>query len=119
MSSELPARSDVLLNDSTSVRWARRRRARARRHGGTDHHGAEPGHQQVRPGAAGGTATPSAVDLQKMYDQPAYAGPRPTTRYMTLDDVVQRTGAMLGVLLVAGAVNLGAGAEPTRPARAC
>ena len=53
--------------------------------------------------ATGGTATPSAVDLRKMYDQPAYAGPRPTTRYMTLDDVVTRTAAMLGVLLVAGA----------------
>jgi uncharacterized YccA/Bax inhibitor family protein len=53
--------------------------------------------------ATGGTATPSAVDLRKMYDQPAYTGPRPTTRYMTLDDVVTRTAAMLGVLLLAGA----------------
>ncbi len=26
--------------------------------------------------ASGGGATPSAVDLQKMYDQPAYTGPR-------------------------------------------
>jgi uncharacterized YccA/Bax inhibitor family protein len=50
---------------------------------------------------SGAGATPSAVDLQKMYDQPAYTGPRPTTRYMTLDDVVQRTGAMLAVLLAA------------------
>jgi len=50
-------------------------------------------------------ATPSAVDLQKMYDQPAYAGPRAGQRYLTLDDVVQRTGAMLFVLLAAGTVS--------------
>ena len=49
-------------------------------------------------------ATPSAVDLNKMYEQPAFTGPR-TSRYMTLDDVVQRTAAMLGVLLVAGAIS--------------
>ncbi len=52
-----------------------------------------------------GAASPSAVDLQKMYDQPAYTGPRPAQRFMTLDDVVQRTGAMLLVLLAAGAVS--------------
>ncbi|HET6876441.1 MAG TPA: Bax inhibitor-1/YccA family protein [Jatrophihabitans sp.] len=54
--------------------------------------------------AAGGNdpSTPSAVDLQKMYDRPAYEGPR--AGYMTLDDVVQRTAAMLGTILVAGAV---------------
>lgn len=50
-------------------------------------------------------AAPSAVDLQKMYDQPAYTGPRAGQRYLTLDDVVQRTGAMLFVLLSAGAVS--------------
>jgi uncharacterized YccA/Bax inhibitor family protein len=56
--------------------------------------------------ATRGTApTPSPVDLQKMYDQPAYAGPRAPARYMTLDDVVQRTGAMLLVVLAAGAVS--------------
>ena len=55
-------------------------------------------------GAARTVATPSAVDLNKMYEQPAYTGPR-TARYMTLDDVVVRTAAMLGVLLVAGAVS--------------
>lgn len=49
--------------------------------------------------------TPSAVDLQKLYDEPAYAGPRPGQRFMTLDDVVQRTGAMLLVLLAAGAAS--------------
>ncbi len=49
--------------------------------------------------------TPSAGDLQGMYERPAYAGPRPGQRYMTLDDVVQRTGAMLLVLLAAGTVS--------------
>ena len=49
-------------------------------------------------------ATPSAGDLQNMYDQPTYAGPRPGQRWMTLDDVVQRTGAMLLVILAAGTV---------------
>jgi uncharacterized YccA/Bax inhibitor family protein len=39
-----------------------------------------------------------------MYDQPAYAGPRTGPGFMTLDDVVQRTGAMLGTILVAGAL---------------
>jgi uncharacterized YccA/Bax inhibitor family protein len=47
----------------------------------------------------------SANDLNSMFNQPAYAGPRPGQRYMTLDDVVQRTGAMLAVLLAAGAVS--------------
>jgi len=50
-------------------------------------------------------ATPSAIDLQKQYDQPAYTGPRPSQRFMTLDDVVQRTGAMLLTILAAGAVS--------------
>jgi uncharacterized YccA/Bax inhibitor family protein len=50
--------------------------------------------------------TPSPVDLQKMYSQPAYLGPTSTpTKYMTLDDVVVRTGAMLGVLLITGAIS--------------
>jgi uncharacterized YccA/Bax inhibitor family protein len=52
--------------------------------------------------AGGGGNVPSAADLQGMFDKPAYAGPRPSDRYMTLDDVVQRTGAMLAVILVAG-----------------
>jgi uncharacterized YccA/Bax inhibitor family protein len=56
--------------------------------------------------AAGGpNRGPSAADLQGMFDKPAYTGPRPNDRYMTLDDVVQRTGAMLAVLLAAGAVS--------------
>lgn len=53
---------------------------------------------------ASNVATPSAVDLQKQYDEPAYTGPRPGQRFMTLDDVVQRTGAMLLVILAAGAL---------------
>jgi uncharacterized YccA/Bax inhibitor family protein len=51
---------------------------------------------------------PSAGDLQDMYNRPAYA----PARYMTLDDVVMKTAATLGVVLVTGAVswvfNLGA-----------
>jgi uncharacterized YccA/Bax inhibitor family protein len=54
--------------------------------------------------AGGGNHTPSAATLQDMFNKPAYTGPRPTERYMTLDDVVQRTAAMLGTILVAGAV---------------
>jgi uncharacterized YccA/Bax inhibitor family protein len=54
---------------------------------------------------ANNVQTPSAVDLQKLYDEPAYAGPRPGQRFMTLDDVVLRTGAMLLVLLAAGAAS--------------
>jgi uncharacterized YccA/Bax inhibitor family protein len=45
-----------------------------------------------------------ASELETMFAQPAYTGPRTSTRYMTLDDVVQRTGAMLLTVLVAGAV---------------
>jgi len=52
-----------------------------------------------------GLPTPSAGDLQSMYDKPAYAGPTGSGRYLTLDDVVQRTGAMLVVVLGVGAVS--------------
>jgi uncharacterized YccA/Bax inhibitor family protein len=55
--------------------------------------------------ASGAIRTPSADELQGMYNQPAYAGPRAGKGYMTLDDVVQRTGVMLLVLLAAGAVS--------------
>jgi uncharacterized YccA/Bax inhibitor family protein len=65
---------------------------------------------------------PTPGELRDMYNQPAYGGPTypPTTgggggggggwgaapaRYMTLDDVVVRTGAMLAVLFAAGAVS--------------
>jgi uncharacterized YccA/Bax inhibitor family protein len=54
--------------------------------------------------AAGGGSAPSAVELQKMYDQPSYAGPRPTVRYMTLDDVVVRLAAMLATIVLAGGI---------------
>jgi uncharacterized YccA/Bax inhibitor family protein len=47
----------------------------------------------------------SSNDLNAMFEKPAYAGPRGASRYMTLDDVVQRTGAMLLVVLAAGAVS--------------
>jgi uncharacterized YccA/Bax inhibitor family protein len=46
-------------------------------------------------------STPDAAELQDMYDRPAYAPPR----YMTLDDVVVRTGATLGTLVVAGGLS--------------
>jgi uncharacterized YccA/Bax inhibitor family protein len=57
-----------------------------------------------RSAGGGGQGVPTPAELQGMFDKPAYAGPRPTDRYMTLDDVVQRTGAMLGTILLAGAV---------------
>ncbi|MGI8697108.1 MAG: Bax inhibitor-1/YccA family protein [Mycobacteriales bacterium] len=44
--------------------------------------------------------TPSADDLQGMYNRPAYT----PERAMSLDDVVVRTGAMLGTVGAAGAV---------------
>jgi uncharacterized YccA/Bax inhibitor family protein len=55
--------------------------------------------------ASRGVPTPSSDELQTWYEAPAYAGPRPGQRYMTLDSVVQRTGAMLLVLLATGAVS--------------
>ena len=75
-----------------------------------------PGTARANP-----TAAPSAGDLEHMYNQPAYGGPTyppadntrglwrrgrwpaAPTRYMTLDDVIVRTGAMLAVLLLSGA----------------
>lgn len=50
-------------------------------------------------------ATPSAAELGTMYDAPAYTGPRAAARYMTLDDVVVRTGAMLATILAVGALS--------------
>jgi uncharacterized YccA/Bax inhibitor family protein len=44
---------------------------------------------------------PSAGDLNDMYNRPAYT---PQARFMTLDDVVLRTAATLGVVLVTGAL---------------
>lgn len=46
-------------------------------------------------------STPNATELQSMYDRPAYAPPR----YMTLDDVVVRTAATLGTLVLTGALS--------------
>jgi uncharacterized YccA/Bax inhibitor family protein len=54
--------------------------------------------------SGGNQPAPSASELQGMYDQPSYAGPRTGAGFMTLDDVVQRTAAMLGTILVAGAI---------------
>lgn len=54
--------------------------------------------------ASGATGAVGSPDLQALYDSPSYRGPRTFTRYMTLDDVVQRTGAMLAVLLATGVV---------------
>ena len=45
--------------------------------------------------------TPTAGDLQDMYNRPAYA---PPARFMTLDDVVLRTAMTLGVVVATGAV---------------
>jgi uncharacterized YccA/Bax inhibitor family protein len=44
---------------------------------------------------------PSSGDLDDMYNRPAYA---PPARFMTLDDVVLRTAATLGVVVLVGAV---------------
>lgn len=44
--------------------------------------------------------TPDAAELEDWYNRPAYT----PTRYMSLDDVVVRTGATLGTLVVAGGV---------------
>jgi uncharacterized YccA/Bax inhibitor family protein len=44
---------------------------------------------------------PSAGDLDDMYNRPAYT---PQARFMTLDDVVLRTAATLGVVVVVGAI---------------
>lgn len=52
----------------------------------------------------GGYPAPTPGELQGMYDQPAYAGPRQGGGYMTLDSVVQRTAAMLATVFLVGAV---------------
>ena len=60
-------------------------------------------------------STASAGQLQNMYNQPAYApaGPVGPSRYMTLDDVVLRTGAMLAVIFGVGAVTWSLGPTST------
>ena len=59
---------------------------------------------QPAPGGQAWSASPG--QLQDMYNQPAYLPPRPTgpASYMTLDDVLVRTGAMLAVIFGVGAV---------------
>ena len=49
-----------------------------------------------------GQPAPAAADLQDMYNRPSYAPPTP--QYLTLDDVVVKTAACLGVLGVAAAI---------------
>ena len=49
----------------------------------------------------GNVPTPDASQLNQMYNTPAYAPPR----YMTLDDVVVRTLATLGMVILGGAVS--------------
>jgi uncharacterized YccA/Bax inhibitor family protein len=49
--------------------------------------------------ASFGTATPDASQLNQMYNAPAYTPPR----YMTLDDVVVRTAATVGMVFLGGA----------------
>ena len=51
-----------------------------------------------RPG--GGVVTPSAGELNDLYNRPAYT----PAEYMTIDDVVVRTGLMLATILGVGAV---------------
>lgn len=77
-----------------------------------------------RPGASAVPIAPSPDQLQRMYDQPTYQSPTATppgtfppfgkgyggggdaqpTRFMTLDDVVTRTGAMLAIVFLTGAI---------------
>ena len=48
--------------------------------------------------------TPTAGEIQQMYNQPAYLRQTGPARYMTLDDVVVRLGAMLATILATGTV---------------
>jgi uncharacterized YccA/Bax inhibitor family protein len=60
-----------------------------------------------RPGIGGSVPpAPSAGHLNEMYAQPSYVPPTPPTssRYLTIDDVVTRTGLLLGTLLVTAAL---------------
>ena len=58
------------------------------------------GFGQGQQHASWNAPAPSAGDLQDMYNRPAYA----PARYMTLDDVVMKTAATLGVVVATGAV---------------
>jgi len=58
----------------------------------------------TREGGFGRGAPPTADQLSQMYNAPSYAGgPLAAERRMTLDDVVLRTAATLGVLIVVAA----------------
>lgn len=58
----------------------------------------------TREGGFGRGAPPTADQLSQMYNAPSYAGPPlAAERRMTLDDVVLRTAATLGILIVVGA----------------
>lgn len=58
----------------------------------------------TREGGFGRGAPPTADQLSQMYNAPSYAGPPlAAERHMTLDDVVLRTAATLGILIVVGA----------------
>ncbi len=53
------------------------------------------------------SAAPSAAYLQDMYNQPAYTQPAaPTTRYLTLDDVITKTATVLGVGILAAVATI-------------
>ena len=58
------------------------------------------GFGQGQQHASWNAPAPSAGDLQDMYNRPAYT----PARYMTLDDVVMKTAATLGVVVATGAV---------------
>lgn len=57
----------------------------------------------TREGAFGRGAPPTADQLSQMYNAPSAGPPLAAERRMTLDDVVLRTAATLGVLIVVGA----------------
>ncbi|ACQ79314.1 protein of unknown function DUF1112 [Beutenbergia cavernae DSM 12333] len=62
-----------------------------------------PGVPQAGQSAAGATGTMApAYDLEQAYNMPA-AGPAQTGR-MTYDDVIIRTGSLLGIIVVTGAL---------------
>lgn len=66
-----------------------------------------------QPGSNWQNASPG--QLQGMFNQPAYTPVRPTgpASYLTLDDVVVRTGAMLAVIFGVGAVTWSLGPTST------
>jgi uncharacterized YccA/Bax inhibitor family protein len=53
-------------------------------------------------GGGSPAGTPSSEYLQQLYNQPSYRPPLSGVRYMTLDDVVVRTAAVLGAAVITG-----------------